>query len=111
MGFKPIACEKCGEMIPRRELHGHLAAACPMREATCNFRCIGCDVSLTQRDVQSHLEDCSQSHILLLLEKVMEQQTAIRSLTSKVNELESNHQELELARGAQADVVTCVSGL
>jgi len=86
--FVPIACEACNEKIPKGEMRTHIMAACPCREAKCAFHSIGCDKPLTHQSVPAHLDECIQSHLLLVLGIVTEQQDVIRSLTSRVYELE-----------------------
>lgn len=85
----PLPCEKCGEQIPKGEHRMHLIAACPLRDAKCTYSGIGCEVPLTQQAVASHLDDCSQSHMLLLLCALQEQQDVIGKLTTRISELEA----------------------
>lgn len=88
--FKPMACEKCGEQLARGELHRHLSSACSMRDASCSYSSIGCNKAMTHRDVGNHLEECTQAHMLLLLQTVSQQQSVIQALTARVAELECN---------------------
>lgn len=93
--FKVLACEKCDEKLPRGQLQRHMLSACSMRDAACCFSAIGCNKPLTHRDVSNHLDECTQAHMLLLLQTVTqqqsiitEQQAVIQSLTARVSDLE-----------------------
>jgi len=109
--FKLVDCPKCGEQIPRGELKVHAMAACPMREAACTFSTIGCHTALSQRDVESHLEECTQAHLMLLLRTVMEQQDTIRTLSARVRSLEENASARDAEAAAQAAIAGQVAGL
>jgi len=101
--FMPLPCEKCGEAIPRGEHRMHSLAACPLREAKCTFACIGCDVPLTQQAVVKHLDDCQQSHVLLLLCALQEQQDVINKLTARVAQLESCSDSFQTQTGGNIE--------
>lgn len=110
--FKLLPCEKCGEHIPRAQLRVHSTVACPLREASCTFGAIGCQAPLNHRDVAEHLERCTQSHLMLLLQTVLEQQDVIRSLSARVYELESRTAASENAdRAAQTLLTGQIVGL
>jgi len=96
--FKVVACEQCGEEVLRRELERHRAAACPDRPIKCWFECIGCDRPLTYRTIERHLEECTQSHLMLMMQKMQEQQQQIADLHKEVE----NDKEL-FARAREAD--------
>mmetsp|Transcript_8677 Transcript_8677/g.18992 ORF Transcript_8677/g.18992 Transcript_8677/m.18992 type:complete len:495 (+) Transcript_8677:52-1536(+) len=89
--FKPVACEKCKEEVPRGQLVVHSAVACPMREATCTYSTVGCEVALRQRELPSHLDDCTQSHMMMLLQALVEQQELVKSLVGRVRDLEQRN--------------------
>ncbi|CAE8701727.1 unnamed protein product [Polarella glacialis] len=86
--FKLLSCQKCSEIIRRSEMPAHAAAACPEREACCAFAAIGCPTALTQREVPTHLDECYNSHMLLMLQVVVQQQETIDRLGSRVGQLE-----------------------
>lgn len=82
--FKRVKCQQCEEMILRKEMTSHLAAACPKRVATCMFARIGCDAKLTQQSLGHHLETCTTSHLMLLMAKIDEQQELIEDLAREI---------------------------
>jgi len=94
--FMPLPCEKCGEAIPRGEHRMHSSVACPLREAKCTFACIGCDVPLVQQALVKHLDDCQQSHVLMLLCAL---QDVIKTLTARVAQLESRSESFQTYTG------------
>lgn len=87
-GYKVISCESCGETIRRRDCEKHMSVACPNRPAACNFACIGCNVVCTHRSLSSHLEECTQSHLLQMLDVIRQQQDLTRMLSIRVQDLE-----------------------
>mmetsp|Transcript_117735 Transcript_117735/g.305549 ORF Transcript_117735/g.305549 Transcript_117735/m.305549 type:complete len:531 (-) Transcript_117735:106-1698(-) len=112
---KPMACEKCGEMIPRCEHRVHALAACPKREATCTFSCIGCQVPVQHCDLEKHLDESTQGHLMLLMRSVVEQQDLVRVLTARVKDLETSCAQAVAAREAEkeanAALVTKLAGM
>eukprot|EP00930_Biecheleria_cincta_P027341 TRINITY_DN19214_c0_g1_i1.p1 TRINITY_DN19214_c0_g1~~TRINITY_DN19214_c0_g1_i1.p1 ORF type:complete len:500 (+),score=115.84 TRINITY_DN19214_c0_g1_i1:45-1544(+) len=109
--WKVVPCEKCGEMLPRGKQQTHAAAACPLREACCQFKAIGCDAALSHQDVAAHLDECTQAHLLLVLRKSLEQQELIRTLSARVRQLETSQQAAEAARQAQLGLALKVADL
>jgi hypothetical protein len=98
--FKVIACEACGEMICRGEMPKHLASACPERSTDCAFSCVGCAAPLTQRRLPTHLDDCTQSHLLLLLQAFQAERESNKALRARLEELERNTAAQEVERAA-----------
>merc|ERR1712039_660086 len=98
---KPIACKKCKEMIPRSKHRVHAMAACPNREARCTFSCIGCEVPVQHCDLEKHLDDSTQGHLMLLMRALMEQKELVSTLSSRVEELGAACAEANEARKAE----------
>mmetsp|Transcript_124491 Transcript_124491/g.346546 ORF Transcript_124491/g.346546 Transcript_124491/m.346546 type:complete len:478 (-) Transcript_124491:113-1546(-) len=110
--FKLVACEKCSEQVPRGQLQAHLSATCPLRQATCAFRAIGCGSELSQRELPGHLQESMQAHTALLLKALLEQQELVHSLTARVAQLEEHAGLQERVQGgAQAAVAGQVAAL
>lgn len=82
--FKRIACERCGEEVLRKEMQAHLSHACPDRPIKCCFDAIGCHRQLTFRTMEKHLEECTQSHLMMLMQTIQEQQSQINELIQEV---------------------------
>lgn len=112
---KLMACEKCGEMIPRCELGVHRLAACPKRDATCTFSCIGCQVPVQHCDLERHLDSSTQGHLMLLMRCVIEQQELVHVLNARVKELETTSARTSAANEAElkanATLTAQVAGL
>merc|ERR1712039_58427 len=98
---KPIACKKCKEMIPRSKHRVHAMAVCPNREARCTFSCIGCEVPVQHCDLEKHLDDSTQGHLMLLMRALMEQKELVSTLSSRVEELGAACAEANEARKAE----------
>merc|ERR1712194_1003691 len=95
--FKRIKCKDCGEAILRKEMPGHMRAACPKRGATCLFGRIGCNVELTCETLGPHLEECHTSHLMLLLARMDEQQETIDNLAADITADKASMAELREA--------------
>lgn len=109
--FKRLACGKCGEAVPRGEMPRHNIAACPMREIACSYGSIGCVAPLAHRDVEAHLDECTQAHMLMLLQTVQDQRKLIQSLTARVEALEGERDASAAGRAAQAATALRVESL
>jgi len=109
--YTPAICEKCGEEIPRGEMKAHRASACPLRESSCHFCAVGCSAELAHRDLPKHLEDCTQAHVLLLLQTVLKQQEVMDSLSNRVNQLEKLKSDTEAVQRNQVEMALKISTL
>lgn len=67
---------------------------------------------LKHREVEQHLLDCTQGHLLMSLQVAMDQQTAIQSLTKQVHalEVELSSYGIKLASAA-AGAAAAVEGI
>jgi uncharacterized coiled-coil protein SlyX len=79
----------------------------------CPFSELGCMAEMVFKDVASHMDECTQSHMLLALNRVKEQEQVITMLSKKVQILETKtaHQATqltELATGA-ASAMTAIA--
>lgn len=107
--FKPVPCPLCTEEVLRGQLASHVASACPEREAQCPFSSIGCQLTLTQRKVEEHLEGCGTSHLLLFLGALQEQKDMLRVLiraqaAQQENREKEREQERETLRNLAREV-------
>ena len=67
-------------------MDNHLSYACILRAVHCPFMEIGCMATLTHHEVEKHLDECIQSHLLLSLNRIKEQQQVIVNLHQKTKE-------------------------
>lgn len=79
-----------------------------MREAICPFSSIGCKVAPSHKDLEKHLEESTQGHMMLMVRALAEQQELSASLASRVANLEGMVGELAGARQAQLAVSTAL---
>lgn len=96
---KLVACIKCAEQVPRKELKMHALMACPEREAKCLFSCIGCEAPLVHRNVNDHLEECTQAHLMLLMRELLQQRDGASRTQERIEDLEA---QCAQARGEKA---------
>jgi len=94
--YKIIECI-CGDRFPRHKLEIHNSQFCKMREVECPFKKIGCKKRVRACDLQTHLVEDTNSHLLLAMTRMMEHQDVINNLNSRVVELEGQNKELKLA--------------
>jgi len=95
---KIIDCERlCGEKVIRRLHNSHLETSCSLRPMKCPFNELGCSVVCAHRSLQDHLDQYMQSHLLLSLTRVEEQQTVIVSLHRRINDIETKIKEHDTA--------------
>lgn len=92
--FQPITCE-CGDTFPRMKQATHLTDVCPLRDATCPFARIGCSKIVPARDIPSHIDKDTSTHLLLAFHRMMEYEATIRMIHERVNELEKENRELK----------------
>jgi homogentisate solanesyltransferase len=92
---KPLPCERtCGEIIVRKEMLHHVQDECILRPVRCPYECTGCHADLRFCDLSGHLQDATELHMEMMLQRMLEQQSVISSLHQQV-------QDLETARASQ----------
>eukprot|EP01041_Mallomonas_annulata_P003979 gene3979-7930_t len=87
---KIVSCKReCGDTFPRRLMDTHLINSCPLRPVFCPFNEMGCNVTeLTHKALPDHMDCCTQSHLLLVLNRITEHQNVIVNLKQKTENLE-----------------------
>lgn len=97
-------CERnCGAVVARKEMSYHLKADCELRPAICPYASLGCkEEQLSVRSLTAHLKDADaiNSHLLLSLTRLEEQQGVIVKLHKKVKALESTVEDQALSISA-----------
>mmetsp|Transcript_47988 Transcript_47988/g.127108 ORF Transcript_47988/g.127108 Transcript_47988/m.127108 type:complete len:612 (-) Transcript_47988:137-1972(-) len=90
-GFRLVSCTSsgCKDMVAKRHLDKHLDCSCPMRIVSCPFRSLGCITSVKATEVEPHMDNCTQSHLLLALNVIADQQQTIAALQEQVISLEA----------------------
>lgn len=94
--YKVISCTRqCGDDILRKDLNQHLDVSCKLRPVTCSFHELGCSTTCEYRHLSQHMEDYMQSHLLLTLSRIEEQQKVIISLHRLLNETRNDIHSLD----------------
>ncbi len=97
--FYPVPCPNGCEIlaIERGDLDAHLML-CSLEEVTCDFSHAGCNVKLEREEMEKHLADNLQRHVLMmnkaLQEKMEEKERKIEELEVKLEERDRQIQEL-----------------
>ena len=75
----------------------HKAEICPLREVACPFANVGCTTRVLARDLPEHVGslETTNSHLLLAVNRMMEYQTVIKNLNTKVKLLEDDTTSLK----------------
>ena len=94
--YKIIEC-KCGDRFPRHELDVHSKQVCKLRQVDCPFKKIGCTKVVRACDIQTHLVDAVNTHLLLALNRMMEHQNVISDLNTRLIAIEDENKKLKLA--------------
>eukprot|EP00977_Amphora_coffeiformis_P019499 scaffold7303_cov153-Amphora_coffeaeformis.AAC.10 len=98
--FKLLPCP-CGDSIRRRDVARHRQDVCPLRDTSCPFFKVGCPKVCQAHELPDHVETDVGGHLLLMLNRMMEQQNVIRDLNGKVISLQEEN--LQLKRTLTAD--------
>ena len=95
--FYPVPCPNaCGiQAIERGDLDAHLLQ-CPLEEIECEFSYAGCNVKLAFEDVEKHMKECVQQHLVLLSAKFRECQEQLekqsRENAERIQDLQKHMQ-------------------
>lgn len=119
--FKIIPCEqKCSDNIRRREMDRHCITVCKMKLVNCPFYAVGCQSTIPHCMTEQHCSDTIHLHLLHILQGIHKEASEedlkrrveqlekaassnqlaearnVRSLTSKVKDLEAKLGPLEV---------------
>ncbi|XP_041024231.1 uncharacterized protein LOC121264924 isoform X1 [Juglans microcarpa x Juglans regia] len=119
--FKMIPCDqKCSDSIMRREMDRHCLTVCSMKLVNCPLYAVGCQSTIPCCMIEQHCSDTLRSHLLYILQGVHKEVSEedlkrrveqlekaapssqlaeardLRSLTSKVKDLEAKLGPLEV---------------
>jgi len=94
--YKVVDCPKgCGDSVPRNRVQVHLMDVCPLRDAVCPFRSMGCLVNVLAKDVAAHLSgDGATSHLLLAANRMAEYEQVIRTMNESISKLQVENESL-----------------
>ncbi len=102
--FYPVPCPNGCEIlaIERGDIDAHLIL-CSLEEVICDFSYAGCNVKLVREEMEKHLADNLQRHVLMmnkaLQEKMEEKERKIEELEVKLEERDRQIQELRGEKG------------
>ncbi|XP_057298499.1 TNF receptor-associated factor family protein DDB_G0290965-like [Hydractinia symbiolongicarpus] len=68
--YYPVTCSNhlCSELVPKCKIENHLLKDCLYQLIDCSFHSIGCSVKVLRKDLNQHLIECNQQHMLFLLQ-------------------------------------------
>ena len=65
-GCYPLECSnKCGQILERQHLEGHISKDCLLTVVDCDFQHVGCEVRLPRKDIPVHLVESVVCHLSL----------------------------------------------
>ena len=92
--FKLQCPQKCGMTITREELIDHLKDKCDNTEIPCAFASLGCTVKMYKRDMEKHLRDDKQDHLLKVFNNMINFKNSIKEMvTSMLDERDNKQKE------------------
>ena len=85
----PVLCpNKCGKSLKRHCIGSHVAGECPLTIVICDFKHVGCDVTLPHEDLPVHLAENVVTHMSL-------QTASYKQLVQFVVRLQKDNQQLQ----------------
>ena len=95
-GYKPLPCPNgCGMKIPRNDVHVHVRDKCSLRAAECPLASFGCTSIVQARDITDHLNDTADKHFMLIANRMVEYQNAMKEMNARIHTLEEKNALLE----------------
>ena len=95
-GYKPLPCPNgCGMEIPRNGVHVHVRDKCSLRAAECPLASFGCTSIVQARDITDHLNDTADKHFMLIANRMVEYQNAMKDMNARIHTLEEKNALLE----------------
>jgi len=95
----------CGADVPRREVGQHVRDECSLRQAECPLSMFGCNAIVRAQDVACHLNDNADGHFTLVANRMMEYESVMKDMNSRIRLLEEKNDRLERElRGVAASV-------
>jgi len=79
----------CDSRLKRSQIDAHLAGECPNTLVGCPFGIHGCDHVVTRSQLERHLNEDANKHLLMITSLVEAQQSEIAQLRSKVLDLQA----------------------
>ena len=75
----PLECpNKCGERkIKRKDMEFHLEV-CPLQPLDCPYKDAGCTHITPRKDMESHIENSTQEHLLIVFQSLQELKARVR---------------------------------
>ncbi|XP_062178346.1 uncharacterized protein LOC133883142 [Alnus glutinosa] len=104
--FKIIPCEqKCSDSIMRREMDRHCITVCPMKLVNCPFYALGCQSTLPSCMIEQHCSDTVHFHLLYVLQ-VIHKEASEEDLKRRVEQLEQAASSSRLAEAREVRSLT-----
>jgi len=95
-GHKLCPCpNNCGADVPRREVNVHVREKCSLRQAECPLSMFGCNTIVQAQDVACHLNDHADKHFALVANRMMEYESVIKDMCTRIRQLEEKNARLE----------------
>ena len=92
--YRIVKCD-CGATFPRHERAHHLSAVCTYRDVQCPLYNVGCIQVIKACNMQQHMEQSTNAHLLLAVNTLLEDKETIKGMQSKIESLEHENKELK----------------
>ncbi len=85
----------CGADVPRCEVGVHVRDKCSLRKAVCPLSMFGCNTIVRAQDVACHLNNHADKHFTLVANRMMEYESVMKDMSSRIRLLEEKNDRLE----------------
>jgi len=92
--YKSIECV-CGDTTVKHELPKHQREVCKLRNVACDFANIGCFKVAKACNMNQHVVEDVNSHLLLAVNRMMEYEEQFRNMRGRITVLEHDNKELK----------------
>jgi hypothetical protein len=94
--YKLCSCPNgCGTNAPRCQMNDHLRDECSLRPSECPLKMLGCNAVVQARDIACHLSEHADKHFMLVSHRMMEYESVMKDLRSRIFLLEEKNAQLE----------------
>lgn len=101
----------CGAKdIPRERMDEHKHIECPLEVKLCPFHQLGCDFKDTKDQIEEHMNDSLQKHLLLAVESAEKSYFLLQELELKTAGLQESNRLLESYVESQKDALATAHG-
>ena len=94
--YYPEHCpNKCGKISQRQNLAVHVSSVCPLAEVDCDFKEVGCHMTLLRKEMAAHLSENVMNHLSLMASSQSKLKTTIAEQDQLLKNFELSNERLQ----------------